>query len=69
MAERYGAGTAVTVEWRDRLVRSKFRFVEQPKAPRSAGRCRNEAMQLARSTAAGLVWGYYWRALGVAALR
>jgi hypothetical protein len=56
MAERYGAGTAVIVEWRERLVCSKFRFVEQPKAPRSAaGGCRNEAMQLARSTAAGLV--------------
>ena len=70
VAERYGAATAVIVEWRERLVRSKFRFVEQPKAPRlAAGGCRNEAMQLARSTAAGLVWGYYWRALGVAALR
>src|SRR5215471_4277169 len=53
--ERYGAGTAVIVEWRERLVCSKFRFVEQPKASRSAaGGCRNEAMQLARSTAAGL---------------
>jgi hypothetical protein len=34
MAARYGADTAVHVEWRERLVCSKFRFVKQPKAQR-----------------------------------